>query len=977
VSEIRWTGEAGGDLGYGASRWSCDVNGDGVEDTVVGDWWWKRGGTSNAGAAYVLLGGADPVGGPIGTGGAVGAVRIDGPNIPNAFAGMSVSCLNDVNGDGFDDVIVGSNRTQRVWVILGAADFEPVDVDALGTRGFEVTNSAAVAENSAPGGSANFGYWVSGLGDVNGDGLADFAITDNLYDRPADAEAGTPAMANIGRVWVIAGSTDVNTIDVASAPGSSRVLFTIDGNGGQISSAESVGDLNGDGLADLVLGSYAATPWGAGAPVAGAAYAVFGSTDPQSVDVGQLGTRGFAVYGGQRGRDRLGTAVAALGDVNGDGLADFVVGGDGVSNAQTGPRAGGAAIVFGSASPQTVFTAPGASTDAVYSCDETDVNTSGSCTGAVVPRGYWIDGAADGDKLGWSAAGVGDVNGDGVPDTAVGAWAHDSAGSNAGALYVVYGQPGGNGTVSTAALDPALGFRIDGAAAGAQLGRSVGGAGDFDGNGVPDIVGGANGTDYASVFLLGAAATALELEAGTLSVGSGGTLTAVVSANRPGAGSPTGSVAFTNAGAAIPGCDAVPVDDGSAVCAAESFAAGGAQQFAAEFQDESGAFAPASAEITAEVAKLSATVQVSGETRGVARDEIELAASLPQDATGTVEFLADGKALGSATVENGVASLAHVPAAATSFQLTASYAGDARYGAATSKSKRVTIDLAPVFLSAVTLSSYQVGVGDRPTVSAVVSGASSGTVLFTAGSRELGTARVSADGTVQLQLPRLAAGTYRVSAQFLGDDAFADSAKRSASKLLTVSAILVPTEPAVQFTDVPRSHRFYADIAWLAGEGVTTGNADGSFAPKAPVTREAMAAFLYRYAGSPEFSVPTRSPFSDVPTSHRFYREIAWLAQSGITTGNADGSFAPKASVTREAMAAFLYRYAGSPKFAVPGKAPFTDVSAGSRFAKQIAWLSKSGITTGNADGSFAPKASVTREAMAAFLHRYDNRIGN
>jgi uncharacterized membrane protein (DUF441 family) len=176
---------------------------------------------------------------------------------------------------------------------------------------------------------------------------------------------------------------------------------------------------------------------------------------------------------------------------------------------------------------------------------------------------------------------------------------------------------------------------------------------------------------------------------------------------------------------------------------------------------------------------------------------------------------------------------------------------------------------------------------------------------------------------------------------------------------------------------VPRSHRFYADIAWLAGEGVTTGNADGSFAPKAPVTREAMAAFLYRYAGSPEFSVPARSPFSDVPTSHRFYREIAWLAQSGITTGNADGSFAPKASVTREAMAAFLYRYAGSPKFAVPGKAPFTDVSAGSRFAKQIAWLSKSGITTGNADGSFAPKASVTREAMAAFLHRYDNRIGN
>ena len=178
VSELRWSGEAGGDLGYGSSRWSCDVNGDGFEDTVVGDWWWKRGGTSNAGAAYILLGGPQPAGGPIGTGEAVGSIRNDGPNKANASAGMSVSCLNDVNGDGLDDVIVGSNRTQRAWVILGNQDIEPVDVDALGTKGFEVTNSAAVA-NDAAGGSSNFGYWVSGLGDVNGDGLAALAITDH------------------------------------------------------------------------------------------------------------------------------------------------------------------------------------------------------------------------------------------------------------------------------------------------------------------------------------------------------------------------------------------------------------------------------------------------------------------------------------------------------------------------------------------------------------------------------------------------------------------------------------------------------------------------------------------------------------------------------------------------------------------------------------------------------------------------------
>ena len=778
MSEVRWTGEAGGDLGYAASRTSCDVNGDGVDDAVVGDWWWARGTTKNAGAAYVLLGGENPVGGPIGTGSAVGAVRIDGPNTANAFAGQSVSCLNDVNGDGIDDLLIGSNRTQRAWVILGARDFEPVDVDSLGTRGFEITNTAAVAENSAPGGSANFGYAVTGLGDVNGDGLADFAIVDNLYDRPADATAGTPAVANIGRVWVIAGSENVSTLDVAAPESAGRVLQTIDGRAGQIISAESVGDINGDGLADLVIGSYAATPWGSASPVAGAAYAIFGSATPQHLDAGALGEHGFAVYGPQRGRDRLGTSVAALGDINGDGLADFVVGGDGVSNAATGPRAGAAAVVYGSASTQTVFTTPGAAQNAVYQCADESVNTTGVCATTAAPRGYWIEGAVDNDKFGWSAAGIADLSGDGVGEVVLGAWGQDSAGSNAGAVYVIYGQPAFSGTLSAAALDATTGFRIDGATAGAQLGRSVGTVSDFDGNGVPDLVGGANGTDYAAVYLLGAANTTLTLESAELSVAHGGALTATTAA-RAGAGAVVGTVSFTLDGVAVPGCEAVSVVDATATCASAAFAAGGSFTAAATFHDASGAFADAAAELPIEIAKIAPAVSVSGDLTGIALDEFDFTASVPADATGEVEFRAGSQSLGTAPVSGGVATLSTTPPVATSYQLTAVYSGDTRYDATTSKAKRVTVSHAPVYLSTVRLSATKVVYGVQPTASVTVSGAAAGTVLFASGARDLGTAVVGANGVATLKLPKFSVGNYRVTAQYLGDDTYADSAKRT------------------------------------------------------------------------------------------------------------------------------------------------------------------------------------------------------
>ncbi len=187
---------------------------------------------------------------------------------------------------------------------------------------------------------------------------------------------------------------------------------------------------------------------------------------------------------------------------------------------------------------------------------------------------------------------------------------------------------------------------------------------------------------------------------------------------------------------------------------------------------------------------------------------------------------------------------------------------------------------------------------------------------------------------------------------------------------------------AAAFSDVAPTHPLRANIEWFAQQGITTGYPDGTFRPSEPVTRDAMAAFLYRLSGRPAFTPPAASPFPDVTTADAFYREIAWLAATGITTGTRqpDGSvrYLPTAPVARDAMAAFLYRMAGSPAFTPPERSPFVDVTPAHPFYKEIAWLHAAGISTGTvrADGTalFEPASPISREAMAAFLNRYATR---
>ncbi|WP_186816383.1 alpha-L-arabinofuranosidase C-terminal domain-containing protein [Cellulomonas aerilata] len=184
---------------------------------------------------------------------------------------------------------------------------------------------------------------------------------------------------------------------------------------------------------------------------------------------------------------------------------------------------------------------------------------------------------------------------------------------------------------------------------------------------------------------------------------------------------------------------------------------------------------------------------------------------------------------------------------------------------------------------------------------------------------------------------------------------------------LGVSDLVGPT-----FADVVEGQPFYDDIRWLADNRLSTGSEVGGqtlFQPKAALSRQALAAFLHRYAGSPSY-VPTDPPFTDVRPEDTFFTEIGWMQSMGYARGNADGSFGQTEPVTREAVAAFLHRMAGSP--AVPDAESFPDVPADSAFADAIAWLAGTGITEGRADGTFGPTESITREAVAAFLHRYD-----
>ena len=391
---FRIDGGTAGDASGIAATGAGDVNGDGLDDVIVGAGLAGNNSRAASGSAYVIYGRSTSATINLGTLTTAQGFRIDGA-VAGDHAGDGVSGAGDVNGDGFADVIVGADKSSldgrtangTVFVVYGSSN--PGNRDLLGLtigQGFRVDGAQDFDQ---------LGVATDGAGDVNGDGFDDIVL-------------GSPsaAFSTGGSAWVVFGAQTAGPLDlralsptrgfaVGGAPFQDKLGFSVAG----------AGDVNGDGFGDVVLGGP-----GTGATT----YAIFGSASPAAVDVSTLtATQGFRIFGSPS--DGVGQSVDFAGDLNRDGLADVIVGAMGADNRGRANQ-GSAFVIFGSESPVDV-----------------DVSTIDVFTGVR------IDGAADADHAGAGVAGLGDVNGDGLPDLLVGAVdTGNNTRASSGSAYLVY-----------------------------------------------------------------------------------------------------------------------------------------------------------------------------------------------------------------------------------------------------------------------------------------------------------------------------------------------------------------------------------------------------------------------------------------------------------------------------------------------------------------------------------------------------------
>ncbi|MBU4154396.1 MAG: integrin alpha, partial [Proteobacteria bacterium] len=493
--------------GYSVSS-AGDVNGDGFDDLIVGAHGGDDGG-SYAGEAYVVFGGA----GGFGIADGAGRQVIDLTTLTSAQgftiqgdvvfdqAGRAVSSAGDVNGDGFDDLIVGayhgddggSDAGEAYVVFGGAGGFGTTD--GAGRQVLDLTTLTSaqgfIIQGDVAGDLA--GRSVSSAGDVNGDGFDDLIVgAPNRIDGDGAGEAYVVFGGAGG--FGTADSSGRQVIDLASLSASQGFVIQGDAGGDQAgTSVSSAGDVNGDGFDDLIVGAISGDDGGS---YAGEAYVVFGgaggfeTVDGSGRRVIDLTTfsasQGFIIQG-DVGNDFAGRSASSAGDVNGDGFDDLIVGAIGGDDG--GSYAGEAYVVFGGAGG---FGIPDGAGRQVI--DLTTLSAS---------QGFIIQGDEAGDRAGFSVSSAGDINGDGFDDLIVGAPFSDDGGSYSGEAYVVFGGAGGFGTVDVSgrqvidltSLNASQGFIIQGDAMIDQAGRSVSSAGDVNGDGFDDLMVGAIGGD--------------------------------------------------------------------------------------------------------------------------------------------------------------------------------------------------------------------------------------------------------------------------------------------------------------------------------------------------------------------------------------------------------------------------------------------------------------------------------------------------
>ena len=435
-------------LGYSVAS-AGDVNNDRYDDIIIGANNADSGGRTSAGEAYIIYGNATLTDIDL---------SVTDTTLPSYFSadkgfrvlgngfynlGNSVASAGDVNGDDYDDIIIGANNASsggrseagEAYIIYGNSTLSDIDLSVTdrilptyfsSDRGFKISGSSA---------GGQLGVSVASAGDVNNDRYDDIII--GAY------RANPGGRSRAGEAYIIYGNTILNDIDLSVTDTTLPSYFSADkgfsilgGNGNDALgfSVSGAGNINNDGYDDIIIGAIGADPGGRGE--AGEAYVIYGNTALSDIDLSVTDTtlpsyfstdKGFRVLG-KFPFDSLGRSVSGAGDVNNDGFGDVIIG---VQLADPGGRleAGEAYVIYGNRTLSDI---------------DLSVTNTTSPSYFSYDRGFSVLGSNADDQLGSSVSGAGDVNNDGIDDIIIGAYQASPGGRNdAGEVYII------NGYIST------------------------------------------------------------------------------------------------------------------------------------------------------------------------------------------------------------------------------------------------------------------------------------------------------------------------------------------------------------------------------------------------------------------------------------------------------------------------------------------------------------------------------------------------